>query len=80
MLTATKGKYYRNGVEITEEKYNEILSMLHSRPIAPEGYGYILTESLEWELYELPPVEDDPELTAEEALDIILGEGTANFS
>ena len=47
------------GKEITEAKYNEILSMLRNRPKAPEGYGYRLTESMEWELYELPIIEDE---------------------
>ena len=42
------------GKEITESQYNEILSMLHNKPTAPDGYAYRLTESLEWELYELP--------------------------
>lgn len=60
------------GEEITESRYNEILSMLCSRPAAPEGFVYGLTKELEWELYERPPMED-PELTADEALEIILG-------
>ena len=60
------------GEEITETRYNEILSMLRNRPVAPDGFDYRLTKELEWELYELPPV-DEPELTADEALDIILG-------
>lgn len=59
--------------EITEAEYNRIKDILHNRPTAPEGYGYRLSADLEWEMYELPPVEDDPELTAEEALEIIVG-------
>ena len=62
--------------EITEAEYNRIKAIIDNRPTAPEGYGYRLTESLEWELYELPPAEEDTELTAEEALEIIVG-GTA---
>ena len=79
MLIKHNGKCYRDNVEITAEQYNEILTMLRNRPTAPEGYEYRLTESLEWELYELPPVEveEDPELTAEEALDIIVNGGAA---
>lgn len=76
MLIATKGRYYRNGVEITAEEYNRVLSLLRQKPTAPEGYGYRFTDADEWELYELPAEEDDPELTAEEALEIIVG-GTA---
>ena len=56
------GKHYWYGKEITESEYSEILSMLRNRPTAPDGYGYKLTESLEWELYELPPEEpEEPE-------------------
>lgn len=68
-----KGKYYYNGEEITETQYNEIISMLRNRPTAPDGFAYRLTKELEWELYELPAEDTDPELTDEEALGIILG-------
>lgn len=67
-------KHYRDGVEISEEKYAEILNMIRNKPTAPDGHGYRLTADLTWELYELPE-EADPDLTAEEALDIILGGG-----
>lgn len=60
------------GTEITEAEYNEILSVIRSIPTAPKGCSYRLTENLEWELYELPAVEDE-ELTGEEALEILLG-------
>ena len=60
------------GEEITETRYNEILSMLRNRPVAPDGFDYRLTKELEWELQELP-AEEEPELSAEEALEIILG-------
>ena len=60
--------------EITEEKYNEILNLIHNRPTAPEGYVYRLTDGLEWELCEVPVIEGtDPELTEAEALNILLG-------
>ena len=59
------------GEEITETQYNEILSMLRNRPTAPDGFAYRLTRELEWELYEAPV--EEPELTADEALEIILG-------
>lgn len=62
-----------SGIEITEARYNEILSMLRNPPAAPEGYGYRLTVELQWELVELPPVDEDPEISAEEALAIMLG-------
>ena len=75
MLIKHNGKYYRDKTEITAEKYNEILTLLRNRPTAPEGYGYRLTESLEWEMYELPAVEEeeDPELSDSEAIAIITG-------
>lgn len=52
------GKHYWRGKEITEGDYNHIKAIIDSRPAAPDGYGYRLTESLEWELYELPAVEE----------------------
>lgn len=59
----------------TESAYMTVKAMLGNTPTAPTGYGYRLREDLQWELYELPPVVEDPnrELSAEEALDIILG-------
>lgn len=66
------------GEEITEAEYNNIVDMIRRSPAAPEGYGYRLKSDLTWELWELPVTaeETDPELTAEEALDIILGGGS----
>ena len=65
------------GTEITGTEYNTIMSLIHDKPEAPAGYGYHLRTDLTFELYELPAVEDiDPELTGEEALDIILGGST----
>lgn len=56
------------GEEITEAEYNEILSIIHNKPTAPDGFGYRLTKELEWELYELPPVEEETEATEEDFL------------
>ena len=80
MLIKHNGKHYRDNVEITAAKYNEIMGMLRNRPTDPDGYGYRLTESLEWELYELPlvEVEEDPELSDSEALEIIVNGGADN--
>ena len=58
--TITNGKYYWHGEEITEAEYNHIKAIIDNRPTAPDGYGYRLTINLEWELYEIPPVEDEP--------------------
>lgn len=59
------------GVEITGDEYNSIQTTLKARPTAEDGYAYRLKEDFTWELYELPVVEE--ELTADEALAIILG-------
>ena len=62
------------GTEITEAEYNTILPLIHAKPEPPAGYGYHLRTDLTWELYERPAVEEtDPELSAEEALEIIMG-------
>lgn len=66
MLIKHNGKYYRDKTEITAEQYDEILTMLRNRPTAPEGYGYRLTDDLQWELYELPPAEEVEEDATEE--------------
>lgn len=63
------------GTELTESEYNAIMQKIQNKPTDPEGYQYKLrADNLEWELVELPPAEE-PELTADEALDIILGGG-----
>ena len=61
--------------EITQAEYGRVKAIVDQRPVPPDGYGYRLTADLTWELYELPE-EADPELTAEEALDIIVGGGS----
>lgn len=67
MLIKHKEKYYRNGEEITGEKYDEILNMIRNKPTAPDGYEYRLTNDSEWELYELPAEEqEDEEATVED--------------
>ena len=63
------------GTEITEAEYNEIMAIIHSRPIA-EGKGYRLKADLTWEEYDLPPEpepSDEDELSDTEALNILLG-------
>ena len=62
-------------IEITEAEYNQILSIIQNRPQS-EGKGYKLKTDLTWEEYYLPPEpepSDEDEISAEEALDIILG-------
>lgn len=72
LIKSNNGHFWHNKL-ITAEEYTNILSMLRNPPAAPEGWGYRLTESLEWELYELPPEDPDPELSAEETLNTLLG-------
>lgn len=71
------GKYESNGYiigvgtgagvgnEITEDEYNKILDKINNRPTAPEGFTYRLTTALEWELVELPPIENNEEFEDE---------------
>ncbi len=49
------------GEPITENEYNTILDKINNRPTAPEGFTYRLTTALEWELVELPPIENNEE-------------------
>lgn len=63
------------GEDITEAEYNEIMSIIQSRPIA-DGKGYRLKTDLTWEEYDLPPepeLSDDDEISNDEALEILLG-------
>lgn len=58
--------------EVTKEEYDAIRKIIADCPTAPDGFGYRLNTDMTWELYKLPSNED-AELTADEALDIILG-------
>lgn len=63
--------------EITEYEYNVILSIIQNYPTSPDGFFYKLrTDTLEWELVELPPApEPSEDVDDSEALNIILGGG-----
>lgn len=51
-------------IKITESEYNTILSIIHNRPTPSIGFDYKLkADTLEWELVELPPIEEDEEAT-----------------
>lgn len=43
----------------TEEEYNKIKAILENAPSAPDGFYYRLKENLEWELCEMPTVEEE---------------------
>lgn len=59
--------------EITQEEYDHILSVIRSCPTAEPGFMYKLKTDLTWERVEAPPVETDPEISEQEALDILMG-------
>ncbi len=61
------------GEEIAECEYKEITEIIHGKPVAPDGYCYRLKNDLTWEQHELSASTSDPELTAKEALNIIVG-------
>ena len=61
------------GAEITKEEYENIISAIRNRPSPEDGYDYRLKEDLGWDLVEVSPVEEDPDISDSEALAIILG-------
>ena len=66
------------GEEITEQDYNEIMSVIQSCP-NEKGKGYRLKTDMTWEEYDLPPMpepSDDDEISTDEALNILLGGAT----
>lgn len=62
-----------NDVEITDEEYNNILSVIHLAP-HEDGKNYRLKTDLTWEEYDVEPIEVEEEPSAEELLNIITGE------
>ena len=56
------------GTEIGAAEYARLMALINARPTPPDGYGYRLTAAEAWEQYELPPVEDDPDVDADAAL------------
>lgn len=82
----TKNKYFRDGVEITEAEHSDLLSEIREKAaLVNQLYkGEITIDDVPDEWREeiqrrvderLTEIDDDPDLTAEEALDIILGGG-----
>lgn len=63
------------GVEITEDEYNEILSVIHDKPKATETTDYRLRDDLTWESYEIEPAPEPVPTVADkaEAFDILMG-------
>lgn len=59
--------------EITQEEYENILAVISNCPKAYHGFTYKLRKDLTWELVEAPVEPVDDEISADEALDIVLG-------
>lgn len=59
-------QFFWKGSEITESEYNIIFEIIKNKPLPPDGYDYRLTDELEWELYELPIVEESDDEATEE--------------
>ena len=81
------GKCYRDGVEITVEEYSAAFEEIKAKnDLANQLYsGEITNDDIpaEWQAEiqrqadkRLTEIDDDPELTAEEVLDIVLGGGS----
>ena len=60
------------GIEITEEEYNTIMSVIQQKPPRTDTTDYRLKEDLTWEEYDRPP-DPEPEIDSDEILDILLG-------
>ena len=80
-------KHYSDGIEITESEYNTLLSEIRKKAaLVNQLYkGEIIIDAVpaEWQVEiqqqvdkRLIEIDDDPELTADEALDIIVGGGS----
>ena len=69
-----------DGVAISLDEYNKIMTVIKSRPEADKGFDYLLKEDLTWEMIEVPIIEPpekeltDADKAAEEALAILAGE------
>lgn len=64
-----------SGKEITDQEYNELLSIIRNKPKDTPTLIYKLNTDLTWEAVEVEPEPDDDDLTPEEILAILLGEG-----
>ena len=65
-------------IEIDEERYNEILDVIHNKPPRTETTDFRLRLDLTWEEYDVPP-EPEPEPDDHdkaEAYDILVGGAT----
>ena len=67
----------QTGEEINQAEYEQIMTVIHAKPVAPEGYSYRLTDALEWELLEVETPDTIDTMTETEqkaaAYDILTG-------
>lgn len=56
------------GTEIAEAEYNEIMTVILSRPADTPTVGYRLREDLAWEAFEIEPPELEENNEAEQAV------------
>ena len=61
------------GEEITDKEYTKLKEIIKDRPMISGDGNYRLTTNLIWEMFTPPESDADPELSAEEALAIIMG-------
>lgn len=61
------------GEEIAEAEYTDLKDIIRNRPTTSGDVNYRLTTNLIWEMFTPPESDADPELSAEEALAIIMG-------
>lgn len=63
---------YIIAIEKNDEQYNKILSLIHNRPMAQDGFTYKMkANTLEWELVELPPIIEDDEAVEADYIDAL---------
>lgn len=59
-------------VEITQEEYDNILSVIRAKPTAEPGFGYKLRTDLTWETCEVPIIDpEDMEISGEQFKDMV---------
>ena len=59
------------GIPITEEEYGSLVSHFRSKPESEDGCGYRLREDLTWELYELPVIPENDEISGDELMSML---------
>ena len=58
--------------EIDQEEYNEIMSIIRSRPTPEVGFDYRLRTDLTWELIEVEVIpEDEVEISDDEFMNMV---------